>query len=157
MLLQRWLIMIINFYLCPMFREINPKEIPTKHLHEVLLGCIAPRPIAWVSTINLNNEVNLAPFSFFNVFGSNPPIVIFSPARRVKDNSTKHTLQNIEATKECVINISDYKLTGQMVLSSTEYFESINEFEKIGLGQADTLTKINNACSGFKFILFLIS
>lgn len=111
---------------------IDPKEIPTGKLHGYLLGAVAPRPIAFASTIDENGNPNLSPFSFFNVFGSNPPIMIFSPARRVRDNTTKHTLQNAEATKEVVVNVVNYDIVHQMSLSSTEYPEGVNEFVKAG-------------------------
>ena len=113
--------------------SIDPKEIATGKLHGYLLGAVAPRPIAFASTIDANGNPNLSPFSFFNVFGSNPPIMIFSPARRVRDNTTKHTLDNVLATKEVVINIVNYDIVQQMSLSSTEYPEGVNEFEKAGL------------------------
>ena len=112
--------------------SINPKEISTGKLHGYLLGAIAPRPIAFASTIDADGNPNLSPFSFFNVFGSNPPVLIFSPARRVRDNTTKHTLENSLATKEVVINIVNYDIVQQMSLSSTEYPEGVNEFEKAG-------------------------
>ena len=112
--------------------SIDPKEISTKELHGYLLGAIAPRPIAFASTIDSDGNPNLSPFSFFNVFGANPPIMIFSPARRVRDNTTKHTLENALATKEVVINVVNYDIVQQMSLSSTEYPEGVNEFEKAG-------------------------
>ena len=112
--------------------SINPKEISTQKLHGYLLGAIAPRPIAFASTIDVDGNPNLSPFSFFNVFGANPPILIFSPARRVRDNTTKHTLENALATKEVVINVVNYDIVQQMSLSSTEYPQGINEFEKAG-------------------------
>lgn len=112
--------------------SINPKDIPTGKLHGYLLGAVAPRPIAFASTIDENGNPNLSPFSFFNVFGSNPPIMIFSPARRVRDNTTKHTLQNAEAIKEVVINVVNYDIVHQMSLSSTEYPDGVNEFVKAG-------------------------
>ena len=112
--------------------SINPKEISTGKLHGYLLGAVAPRPIAFASTIDENGNPNLSPFSFFNVFGSNPPIMIFSPARRVRDNTTKHTLQNVEAIKEVVINVVNYNIVQQMSLSSTEYPAGVNEFVKAG-------------------------
>jgi flavin reductase (DIM6/NTAB) family NADH-FMN oxidoreductase RutF len=111
---------------------INPKEISTGKLHGYLLGAIAPRPIAFASTIDADGNPNLSPFSFFNVFGSNPPTLIFSPARRVRDNTIKHTLQNAIATKEVVINVVNYNIVHQMSLSSSEYPEGVNEFEKAG-------------------------
>lgn len=122
-----------------MFRTFDPKNIPTKELHEVLLGCVAPRPIAWASTVDKEGNVNLSPFSFFNIFGSRPPVAIFCPSRRVRDNTTKHTLMNVEETKECVINIANYDIARQMVLSSTEYPEDVNEFEKAGLTMAPSV------------------
>ena len=111
---------------------IDPKEIATGKLHGYLLGAIAPRPIAFASTIDANGNPNLSPFSFFNVFGSNPPILIFSPARRVRDNTTKDTLENALETKEVVINVVNYAIVQQMSLSSTEYPKGVNEFDKAG-------------------------
>jgi len=112
--------------------SIDPKEVSTGKLHGYLLGAVAPRPIAFASTIDADGNPNLSPFSFFNVFGSNPPIMIFSPARRVRNNTTKHTLENALATKEVVINVVNYAIVQQMSLSSTEYPEGVNEFEKAG-------------------------
>lgn len=112
--------------------SINPKEISTSKLHGYLLGAVAPRPIAFASTIDENGNPNLSPFSFFNVFGSNPPTMIFSPARRVRGNTTKHTLQNVEKIKEVVINVVNYEIVQQMSLSSTEYAQGVNEFVKAG-------------------------
>lgn len=112
--------------------SINPNEIPTGKLHGYLLGAVAPRPIAFASTIDENGNPNLSPFSFFNVFGANPPTMIFSPARRVRGNTTKHTLQNAEKTREVVINVVNYAIVHQMSLSSTEYPEGVNEFVKAG-------------------------
>ena len=113
--------------------SIDPKEITTGKLHRYLLGAIAPRPIAFASTIDAEGNPNLSPFSFFNVFSANPPILIFSPARRVRGNTTKHTLENAEITKEVVINVVNYDIVQQMSLSSTEYGKGVNEFEKSGL------------------------
>ncbi|MGB5418533.1 flavin reductase family protein [Algibacter sp.] len=113
--------------------SIDPKSLSTSKLHSYLLSAIAPRPIAFASTIDANGNPNLSPFSFFNVFSANPPILIFSPARRVKDNTVKHSLLNAEATKEVVINMVNYDMVQQMSLSSTEYPEGVNEFEKAGL------------------------
>ena len=112
--------------------SIDPKEISTGKLHGYLLGAIAPRPIAFASTIDAEGNPNLSPFSFFNVFGSNPPTLIFSPARRVRDNTIKHTLENALETKEVVINVVNYAIVQQMSLSSTEYAKGVNEFEKAG-------------------------
>lgn len=113
--------------------SIAPNELSTGQLHAYLLGAIGPRPIAFASTIDENGRPNLSPFSFFNVFSANPPILIFSPARRVRNNTTKHTLENVLNTKEVVINIVNYDIVQQMSLTSTEYAEGINEFEKSGL------------------------
>ncbi|MEP3838204.1 MAG: flavin reductase family protein [Algibacter sp.] len=113
--------------------SIDPKSLSTSKLHGYLLSAIAPRPIAFASTIDTEGNPNLSPFSFFNVFSANPPILIFSPARRVKNNTTKHTLQNAEITKEVVINVVNFNMVHQMSLSSTEYPEGVNEFEKAGL------------------------
>ena len=97
--------------------SIDPKDISTKRLHGYLLGAIAPRPIAFASTIDEEGNPNLSPFSFFNIFGANPPILIFSPARRVKNNTTKHTLDNALATKEVVINVVNPALTNSLTFS----------------------------------------
>lgn len=113
--------------------SILPNEIDTSVLHGYLLGAVGPRPIAFASTIDEQERPNLSPFSFFNVFGSNPPILIFSPARRVRDNSTKHTLENVLKTKEVVINIVNFDMVQQMSLTSTEYGKGTNEFIKSGL------------------------
>lgn len=113
--------------------SITPKDISTAKLHGYLLSAVAPRPIAFASTIDEDGNPNLSPFSFFNVFSANPPILIFSPARRVRDNTTKHTLENTEATKEVVINVVNYDIVHQMSLSSTEYGKGVNEFDKAGL------------------------
>ena len=113
--------------------SIDPKEISTQELHGYLLGAIGPRPIAFASTIDEKGRPNLSPYSFFNVFSANPPILIFSPARRVRDNTTKHTLANVETVKEVVINVVNFDMVQQMSLSSTEYPEGVNEFLKAGL------------------------
>ncbi len=111
---------------------IDPKKIPTAKLHGFLLSAVAPRPIALASTIDENGNSNLSPFSFFNVFSANPPILIFSPARRVRDNTTKHTLENVYKVKEVVINVVNHAIVQQMSLSSTEYAQDVNEFDKAG-------------------------
>ena len=111
---------------------IDPTQISTVKLHGYLLSAIAPRPIAFASTIDKNGNSNLSPFSFFNVFSANPPILIFSPARRVRDNTTKHTLENVQEVKEVVINVVNHDIVQQMSLSSTEYAKGVNEFEKAG-------------------------
>ena len=123
-------------YLCrPMDTTISllPSELTVGKLHGYLLGAIGPRPIAFASTVSTSGIPNLSPFSFFNVFSANPPILIFSPARRVRDNTTKHTLDNVLKTSEVVINIVDYNIVQQMSLSSTEYASDVNEFKKAGL------------------------
>ena len=112
---------------------IDPKDISTQQLHGLLLGTIGPRPIAFASTVDAEGRVNLSPYSFFNVFSSNPPTLIFSPARRVRDNTLKHTLENAMATKEVVINVVNHAIVEQMSLSSTEYDRGVNEFVKAGL------------------------
>jgi flavin reductase (DIM6/NTAB) family NADH-FMN oxidoreductase RutF len=113
--------------------SILPGDIPTQRLHGYLLGAIGPRPIAFASTIDEEGRPNVAPFSFFNVFSAHPPILIFSPARRVRDNTAKHTLENVLKVKEVVINIVNYDMVQQMSLSSTEYPRGENEFVKAGL------------------------
>jgi flavin reductase (DIM6/NTAB) family NADH-FMN oxidoreductase RutF len=113
--------------------SLDPKELPQPKLHQYLLGAIGPRPIAFASTLDAEGRPNLAPYSFFNVFSSNPPILIFSPARRGRDNTTKHTLENALVNRECVINIVNYAMVEQMSLASTEYPEGISEFAKSGL------------------------
>lgn len=112
-----------------------PTDLSTNDLHNCLLTGIAPRPIAFVSTIDKEGNVNLSPFSFFNIFGSNPPLLIFSPARRVRDNTTKHTLDNLQEVGECTVNIVDFAIVEQMSLASTEYDKGVNEFVKAGLTQ----------------------
>ncbi|RKE98529.1 flavin reductase family protein [Ichthyenterobacterium magnum] len=113
--------------------SFNPRDISTGKLHGYLLSAVAPRPIAFASTIDEEGNPNLSPFSFFNVFSANPPIMIFSPARRVRDNTTKHTLENAKAVKEVVVNVVNYDIVQQMSLSSTDYAKGINEFDKSGL------------------------
>lgn len=111
---------------------VTPGSLSTKQFHAYLLGSIAPRPICFASTVDKEGNPNLSPFSFFNVFGSNPPICVFSPARRVRDNTVKHTLENIRETSEVVINVVTYNMVQQTSLASCEYPRGINEFEKAG-------------------------
>lgn len=111
---------------------INPNNIEIAKLHNYLLSAVAPRPIALASTVDKHGNPNLSPFSFFNVFSANPPILIFSPARRVRDNTVKHTLENLEEVKEVVINVVTFAMVQQTSLSSTEYEKGVNEFEKAG-------------------------
>ena len=117
---------------------ILPEHTPTARLHGYLLSAVAPRPIALASTIDTEGVPNLSPFSFFNVFSANPPILIFSPARRVRDNTTKHTLENAKATGEVVINVVNHAIVQQTSLSSTEYGKGVNEFEKAGFTMLDS-------------------
>jgi flavin reductase (DIM6/NTAB) family NADH-FMN oxidoreductase RutF len=111
---------------------INPKEISTPLMHSYMLSAIAPRPVAFVSTIDKAGNVNLSPFSFFNAFGSNPPLVVFSPARRVRDHSTKHSLENVLEVPEACINVVNYDMVQQASLASSEYPKGVNEFVKAG-------------------------
>ena len=113
--------------------SFEPHTLSPAQLQGYLQSAVAPRPIAFASTIDKNGKPNLSPFSFFNVFSSNPPILVFSPARRVRNNTTKHTLENCEATKEVVINVVNYDIVQQASLSSTEYPDGVNEFVKSGL------------------------
>jgi len=113
--------------------SIEPKELSPAKLQAYLQSAVAPRPIAFASTVDENGKPNLSPFSFFNVFSSNPPILVFSPARRVRNNTIKHTLINCEATKQVVINVVNYDIVQQASLSSTEYADGVNEFLKSGL------------------------
>ena len=119
--------------------SFDPELLETRDVHKLLSSAIAPRPIAFASTIDAQGNVNLSPFSFFNVFSSNPPILIFSPARRVRDNTTKHTLQNAVETKEVVINIVDFSIVEQMSESSIEYAKGVNEFIETGLTEVPSL------------------
>jgi len=112
--------------------SLDTSNLSPLQLQNYLQYAIAPRPICFASTIDKAGNVNLSPFSFFNLFSTNPPICVFSPARRVRDNTTKHTLENVLEVKECVINIVDYAMVQQMSLASTEYGKGVNEFEKAG-------------------------
>lgn len=114
------------------YKTINPKKISQREMHQHLLAAVAPRPICLASTIDLKDRVNLSPFSFFNVFSSNPPILIFSPARRGTDGSIKHTLENVMQVKEVVVNIVNYSMVNQMALSSADFPKGENEFNKAG-------------------------
>lgn len=112
--------------------RIDPKNIPTEKLHAYLLGAVAPRPIAFASTMDADGNPNLAPFSFFNAFSSNPPVLVFSANRRVKNATTKDTYANIKATREVVINTVSYRFVRKMALASIEYPPGVNEFLKAG-------------------------
>ncbi|RZJ66534.1 MAG: flavin reductase family protein [Flavobacterium sp.] len=113
--------------------SIIPGELSTQKLHGYLQSAVGPRPIAFASTVDENGKPNLSPFSFFNLFSSNPPVLIFSPSRRVRDNTVKHTLLNAQATKQVVINVVNFDIVQQASLSSTEYPDGVNEFVKSGL------------------------
>lgn len=114
-------------------KTVIPKDISTAELQGYLQGSVGPRPIALASTIDADGRPNLSPFSFFNLFSANPPILIFSPSRRVRDNTVKHTLLNVQATMQVVINVVDHNMVQQTSLSSTEYKDGVNEFVKSGL------------------------
>ncbi|MFD0963692.1 flavin reductase family protein [Pseudofulvibacter geojedonensis] len=133
--------------------SIKPNEVSTAKLHGYLLGSVAPRPIAFASTVDEEGNPNLAPFSFFNVFSANPPIMVFSPARSVRDNTTKHTLDNCIATKEVVVNVVNHDMVHQMSLASTAYPKGVNEFEKAGFTmlKSDEVTPFRVAESPVQF------
>ncbi len=114
------------------FKTINTKDATTREIQSVLTTAIAPRPIAFASTVDADGNPNLSPFSFFNAFGANPPILIFSPARRGKDNTTKHTFDNVKEVPEVVINMVNFEMVEQMSLSSADFPKGVNEFEKAG-------------------------
>ena len=111
---------------------INPKEVSQQQLHGYLLGAVGPRPIAFASTIDKEGNSNLAPFSFYNVFSSNPPIAIFSPNRGGKTGATKHTHDNVKEVPEVVLNIVNYDMVQQMSLTSSPYAKGVDEFVKAG-------------------------
>lgn len=121
------------------YRTFNPAEIKAAELQGLMQGAIAPRPICFASTIDSNGNVNLSPFSFFNMFSTKPPILIFSPARRVRDNSIKHTLENVQDIEEVVINVVNYAMVQQASLSSTEYAKGVNEFVKAGFTEEKSI------------------
>ncbi|MCH6200225.1 flavin reductase family protein [Aquiflexum sp. LQ15W] len=120
-------------------KTINPKDVSIAQFHSYLLGAIAPRPIAFASTVDKEGSVNLSPFSFFNVFGTNPPVLVFSPSRRVRDNTTKHSLDNVLEVPEVVINMVSFSMVEQMSLASTEYEKGVNEFVKSGFSEASSI------------------
>ncbi|UXP32193.1 flavin reductase family protein [Reichenbachiella agarivorans] len=119
--------------------SIDPKELLQPALHNYLLTAIAPRPICFASTVDEHGNVNLSPFSYFNMFSTNPPIMIFSPTRRGRDNTTKHTWDNVQKVPEVVINVVNYPIVEQMSLASTEYEQGINEFIKAGLTEGKSV------------------
>lgn len=133
--------------------SISPKDVSPVKLQGYLQSSVGPRPIAFASTVDVDGKPNLSPFSFFNVFSSNPPILIFSPARRVRDNTVKHTLLNCDATREVVINVVNFDIVQQMSLSSTEYPDGVNEFLKSGLTmvQSDVVKPFRVAESPVQF------
>ncbi len=114
-------------------RVVDPKTTKTKDFHQYMLGAVAPRPIAFASTMDKNGVPNLAPYSFFNAFSSNPPILVFSSNRRVADNTTKDTLHNIEETGEVVINVVNHAIVRQMTVASISFPTGVSEFKKAGL------------------------
>lgn len=114
-------------------KSITPSDISAMQLQQVMQTAIAPRPIALASTINSEGEINLSPFSFFNMFSTVPPVVIISPSRRVRDNTTKHTLENLKEVPELVIGNVNFEMVQQVSLASTEYEDGVNEFIKSGL------------------------
>ncbi len=114
---------------------INTADLKPAELQNYLQYAIAPRPICFVSTIDKQGNVNLSPFSFFNLFSINPPICVFSPSRRVRDNTSKHSLENVMEVPECVINIVNYDMVQQTSLASVEYPKGVNEFVKAGFTQ----------------------
>lgn len=113
-------------------QSIDPKDLPIQRLHQLLLGAIGPRPIAFAATINAKGEHNLAPFSFFNVFSANPPILVFSPARSGRTGQSKDTYNNVKEVPEVVINVVNYNMVHQMSLASSPYAPEIDEFVKSG-------------------------
>lgn len=135
----------------------DPKDEAVGKVHGYLLGAIAPRPIAFASTVDKEGQVNLSPYSFFNCFGANPPTLIFSPARRVRDNTIKHTLENIREVPEVVINIANYPMVEQMSLASTEYEKGVNEFIKAGFEEAPSERvrppRVKNAPASFECVV----
>lgn len=115
-----------------MFKTFDASDTPQSTLHQLILGAISPRPIAFASTVDADGKINLAPFSFFNAFGVNPTTIIFSPARRGRDNTVKHTYENIKQVPEVVINAVTYSMVEQVSLASAEFEKGVNEFEKAG-------------------------
>jgi flavin reductase (DIM6/NTAB) family NADH-FMN oxidoreductase RutF len=116
----------------------EPKDLSIPEVHKFLLGGVGPRPIALVSTISKNGILNLSPFSFYNAFGANPPIIAFSPSRRGRDGSLKDTYNNLHETRECVVQAVTYEMVEQISLASAEFSPEVNEFEKCGLTPIDS-------------------
>ena len=113
--------------------SVEPYDLPIRERHQLIIGAVGPRPICWASTVDADGDPNLAPYSFFNAFSSNPPVLVFSSNRRGRDNTTKDTYHNIERSKEVVINIVPFSLVNQMTISSTDYDANVNEFKKAGV------------------------
>jgi len=120
--------------------SLDPKSLPIPQLHAYLMGAVGPRPIAFASTIDKSANPNLAPFSFFNVFSSNPPVLIFSPNRSGRTGETKHTHDNVLEVPEVVINVVTYNMVQQMSLASSPYAKGTDEFIKTGF------TKLPSVC-----------
>ena len=114
------------------FLSLDPEALSIPERHGYLLSAVAPRPIALATTIDKEGNINLSPFSFFNVFSSNPPILVFSPARRGRDNTTKHSFENVKEVAECTISVVNHPMVEQMSLSSSEYAKGVNEYIKAG-------------------------
>ena len=133
--------------------SIDPKELPIPKLHGYLLGAIGPRPIAFASTIDAEGNANLAPFSFFNVFSANPPIMIFSPARSGRTNTTKDTFNNVKNIAEVVINVVNHDIVHQMSLASSPFSPGVDEFDKAGFTKlpSDTIKPFRVAESPVQF------
>ncbi|MCE2997135.1 MAG: flavin reductase family protein [Cyclobacteriaceae bacterium] len=132
---------------------INPKEIPLPKLVSYLQGTVAPRPIALVSSVDQQGNVNLSPFSFFNLFSLNPPILVFSPSRRARNNTTKHTLENVLEVPEVVINMIHYDMVQQVSLASCDFPKGVNEFIKAGLTEVKS-TVVKPPCVGESHVSF---
>jgi flavin reductase (DIM6/NTAB) family NADH-FMN oxidoreductase RutF len=116
----------------PEYHVVDPGDISIPKFHHLMLGAIAPRPIAFASTIDRDGRPNLSPFSFFNAFGANPPILVFSPSRRGIDNTTKHTYENIREVPEVVINAVTYEMVQKVSDSSADFPKGVNEFDMVG-------------------------
>tara|TARA_B110000046_G_C13005458_1_gene404213 strand:+ start:478 stop:1374 length:897 start_codon:yes stop_codon:yes gene_type:complete len=133
--------------------SIDPKELPIPQLHGYLLGAVGPRPIAFASTIDADGNANLAPFSFFNVFSANPPIMVFSPARSGRTNTTKDTYNNVKNIAEVVINVVSHEMVHQMSLASSPFAADVDEFAKAGFTKiaSDTIKPFRVAESPVQF------
>jgi flavin reductase (DIM6/NTAB) family NADH-FMN oxidoreductase RutF len=114
------------------YLHFDPKEMTILKFQGLMQGAIAPRPIAFASTIDKDGKPNLSPFSFFNAFGTNPPILVFSPSRRGRDNTTKHTYENVKEVPEVVINVVNFDMVQQVSDASAEFPKGVNEFEMVG-------------------------